>query len=144
VNLIPHLVVQDGRKALEFYQAAFGAELGNVNLTPDGEKVFHAELSFGGALVFLCDEFDNMGCAKSPATLGGSPVTLTLAVDDADAVFNRAVQAGAKGIMPVADQFWGGRYGQVQDPFGHVWAVNQFVREVSKDDIQQATNEIFA
>lgn len=134
MQLLPHLVVDDGLKAIEFYKAAFGAEAGTVHMAPDGVKVFHAELKLGDSLFMLCDGFE-MSYSKSPMTLGGTPVTLSLSVEDADAAASRAIEAGATAIMPVQDTFWGARYGQVQDPFGHVWAFNQQVRQVGAAEI---------
>lgn len=146
MQLLPHLVVNDGHKALEYYKAAFGAEVLELHTTPDGAKVFHSVVKLGDSTFMLCDEFNeaDMGCNKAPHTLGGTPIMLTLLVEDADGVQERCVLAGAEVVMPVAEQFWGGRYGQVLDPFGHVWAFNQPVRQVSEAEIKQATKEIFA
>lgn len=143
MQLVAHLVVNDGHKALEFYKAAFGAEVLAMHPTPDGTKVFHSEIKLGESLFMLCDDF-GQGCGVSPASVGNSTVILSLLVEDADAVCERAAKAGAEVVMPVADQFWGARYGQVKDPFGHLWAFNQQVRQVGEAEIKQATDAHFA
>jgi PhnB protein len=120
-TVTPHIVAKGAAEAIEFYTKAFDAVEQLRHLTPDG-LVMHSALKIGDSEVYLCDEFPN-SCATSPKTLGGTPVTLHLYVDDADAVFNQAVEAGAEPVMPPADMFWGSRYGQVIDPFGHRWSV---------------------
>jgi PhnB protein len=106
-TITPHLVVNDGEKALEFYKKAFGAEIGPVHKTPDG-KVMHGEVKIGDSKLFLADEFPGMGC-PSPKTAGGSPVVLNLYMDGIDKVFDQAVSAGATVTMPIGNQFWGDR-----------------------------------
>ncbi len=141
-TIIAHLVVGDGTKAAEFYKNAFGAQILGVHKTPDG-KVMHAELNIGGARLMLADEFP--GCGGSPKTLGGSPVVLNLYVkDDVDSLFNQAVGAGATVVMPLANQFWGDRYGQITDPFGHRWALGQHVEDVAPDEMERRAKEAFA
>ncbi|MGH9453085.1 MAG: VOC family protein, partial [Terriglobia bacterium] len=108
-TITPHLVIRDAAKAAEFYTKAFGAEVKGIHHTPDG-KVMHGELKIGDSKIFFADEFPGMG-AKAPQTLGGSPVVLNLYVEDVDKLFNQAVAAGATVTMPLADQFWGDRYG---------------------------------
>jgi PhnB protein len=134
--LSPHLVVDDAAAAIDFYVKAFDAvEVGRVP-RPDG-KLIHAALRINGFLVMLADDFPEMSGGKSttPTALGGTPVTLHLTVDDIDAKFQRAVDAGAAVVMPLGEQFWGDRYGIVADPFGHHWSLGQPVREVSSDEI---------
>ena len=120
-GVIPHLVCRDAAAAIDFYVAAFGAEE-QIRLPGPDDKIVHACVTINGAPVFLVDEFEDMG-AISPTALGGSPVTLHLNVPDVDAAVERAVAAGATVTMPVAEQFWGDRYGVVQDPFGHNWSI---------------------
>ena len=140
-TIVAHLIVNDAPKALDFYKNAFGAEILGVHKTPDG-KVMHAELSFGGARLMLADEFPG---ASSPKTLGGSAVVLNLYVpEDVDSLFKQAVTAGATVVMPLADQFWGDRYGQVTDPFGHRWALGQHVEDVAPDEMERRAKEAFA
>lgn len=120
-TLTPHLVVDEAKGAIDFYKRAFGAQEVKCMLTPD-KKVMHAQLKIGDSILFLCDEHPNMG-SKSPKTLGGSPLTIHIYVDDADAFFERAIKAGATAIMPPSDMFWGDRYGRLSDPYGHDWSV---------------------
>ena len=130
-----HLAVSDCAKFIDFCKQAFGAEEKARMLEPKG-RIMHAELVIGGTRVLLCDEFPEMG-GKSAKTLGGNPATLNLTVDDADAVSAAAVKAGATVTMPVADQFWGDRYGQVVDPFGNSWAFAQPKEQLTMDQIAQ-------
>lgn len=135
----PHLVVDDAAAAIDFYVKAFDAvELGRVP-GPDGRLV-HAAVQINGATVMLNDDFPEMcsGTSVTPKSLGGTPVTIHLTVNDVDARFQQALDAGATIVMPLSDQFWGDRYGVVADPFGHNWSLGQPVREVSYDEIQQA------
>lgn len=136
----PMLTVSDGTAAIDFYVKAFDAEeLGRVP-GPDGKKLFHAALRINGALVMLNDDFPEMNDGKSvtPEALGGSPVTVHLTVTDVDAKFQRAIDAGATVVMPLDDMFWGDRYGELRDPFGHMWSMGQPMREVSQDEIDKA------
>lgn len=124
-GLTPHLTITDNRaaEAIDFYKAAFGAEEHRRMLADDGKRLMHAHLAINGASLMLNDDFPEY---HGPADVGSGPpagVTLHLQVDDADAWFNRAVAAGATAKMPVADMFWGDRYGQVKDPFGYVWSI---------------------
>ncbi len=141
-TVTPHLIVRNGTKALEFYQKAFGAEVKAVHKTPDG-RVMHAELKIGDSRFMLADEFPEMG-GKGPETLGGSPVVLNIYVEGVDALFNRALAAGAKVTMPLANQFWGDRYGQIVDPFGHQWALGEHIEDVAPDELERRANALFA
>jgi PhnB protein len=137
--LSPHLVVDDAAAAIDFYVKAFGAEeLGRVP-GPDG-RLIHAALRINGFTVMLNDDFPEMcgGKSMTPKSLGGTPVTIHLTVTDVDSKFQRAVDAGATVVGALEDQFWGDRYGVVEDPFGHRWSLGQPVREVSIDEIQAA------
>ncbi|OBB75444.1 VOC family protein [Mycobacterium sp. 852014-52144_SCH5372336] len=139
----PMLTVSDGAAAIDFYVKAFDAEeLGRVP-GPDGKRLFHAALRINGALVMLNDDFPEMNDGKSvtPEALGGSPVTIHLTVDDVDAKFQKAVDAGATVVMPLDDMFWGDRYGELRDPFGHLWSMGQPVREVSQEEIDEAIKQ---
>lgn len=115
-------------------------------MSPDGKRLTHGEIVIDGHKCFLSDEFgqDEGGTVKTPQTLGGTCVRITLAVDDADAIVERSVAAGARVLMPVQDMFWGGRYGQIADPFGHVWGINQQLKEQSPEETQAAADEFFA
>ena len=141
-SVTPGLVVRDGTKALEFYKAAFGAEVIGQLPTPDG-KLMHAEFRIGNSIVMLGEECPDWGVV-GPETLGGSPVSLNIYVEDCDAVFNRAVEAGAAVKMPVADMFWGDRYGKVTDPFGHSWGILTHIKDLTEDEVKAAAAEAMA
>jgi PhnB protein len=121
-GLTPHLAIRDGRaaEAIDFYKAAFGAEEQLRMPADDGKRLMHAHLLLNGGSLMLADDFPEYSGAAAGAPQG---ITLHLQVTDADAAFNRAVEAGAEVKMPLADMFWGDRYGQVQDPFGHRWSI---------------------
>lgn len=132
----PHLVVDGAAKAIAFYEKAFGAkEMARLE-GPDG-KMWHACVEIAGAPVMLVDEFPDMG-SLGPKARKGTSVTIHLNVPDADALAERAVAAGATLIMPVADAFWGDRYGQIEDPFGHRWSIATHVRDMTLDEIKAA------
>lgn len=122
-TITPHLTVRNAEAAITFYQSAFGAEELYRMPNPEGEGLWHVELKIGDSFLFLNDEFPEMG-GISATTLGGTPVTIHLTVDDVDAWFERAVRAGATVTMPLADMFWGDRYGKVVDPFGYQWSLS--------------------
>jgi PhnB protein len=141
-NITVHLSVREATKAVAFYQKAFGAQLLDLHKTPDG-RVMHATLKFGDSRVMLADEFPGMG-TPAPQTLGGTPVVINYYVEDVDALYKQAVDAGAKVTMPLADQFWGDRYGQVVDPFGHTWALGSHVEDVAPEEMERRANAMFA
>ena len=136
----PHLIIAGAANAIEFYKKAFGAVEAARLPGPDG-KIMHAMIRIGGDAIMLVDEMPQWG-ALGPKALKGSPVTIHLYVEDADAFFKRAVDAGAKVTMPLADQFWGDRYGKVEDPFGHQWSIATHVRDVSPDEMQEAMKQM--
>lgn len=139
-SLTPHLICRGAAEALDFYARAFGAvEL--VRLPgPDG-RLMHATLRIGDANLMLVDEMSEWG-ALGPLALGGTPVTLHLYVDDVDASFQRAVAAGATPKVPPADMFWGDRYGQVIDPYGHRWSIATHVRDVPPEQMLEAARKM--
>jgi PhnB protein len=139
VTITPHLVCRNAGQAVEFYKNAFGAQPQMVSRMENG-KVMHATLSIGDAQIYLCDEFPDFE-NKSPETLGGSPIVIHLKVDDCDAWFQRAVDAGCTVTMPLEDQFWGDRYGAVADPYGHKWSIATPKRTVSPEELQKAMAE---
>ena len=145
-QFIPHLAVSNGLAALEFYKSIFGAEEGDRMMAADGKRLMHGEIIIDGHKCFLSDEFgeDEGGTVKTPQTLGGTCVRITLMVDDADALVAGAVAAGARVLMPVQDLFWGARYGKIVDPFGHEWGINQQLKEQSPEETQAAADEYFA
>jgi PhnB protein len=132
-SLTPYLVVGDGPKAIDFYQQAFGAEELMRMGEPSG-KVGHAELRIGDSVVMLADEHPEVD-ARSPQSIGGSPVSLMIYVDDVDAVYDRAVKLGATAERPVENQFYGDRAGTVRDPFGHRWHIHTHVEDVSPEEM---------
>ena len=136
----PHLVISGVKEALEFYKKAFGAREVLRLDGPDG-KVMHAEVEMFGCRLMLAEEAPQWG-ALGPRSLKGSPVKIHLYVSDVDAAVDRAVKAGAKVTMAVADQFWGDRYGTLQDPFGHEWGVATHVREVSPEEMDEAMRKM--
>lgn len=137
--LTPHLICRDAARAIEFYKQAFGAVEHGRLPGPDG-LVMHALLHIGDSPLMLADEFPQStpACPQSAQALGGSPVILHLYVEDVDAVAAKAIEAGAKVLMPVADQFWGDRYGRFEDPFGHQWSIASHVRDVSPEEMKAA------
>ncbi len=141
-TITPHLVVRGADKAIEFYKNAFGAQVLGVHHTPDG-KVMHAGLKIGDSHLMLADEFPGMGSCQSPQTLGGTSATINIYTENVDQLFNRAVAAGATVTMPLANQFWGDRYGQVKDPFGHTWALGQHVEDVAPEEMEQRGRAMF-
>ena len=138
-TVTPHLVCAGAAEAIEFYRRAFGAEE-IMRLPGPGGLLAHAAVRIGDSTVMLMDEFPDWD-AIGPATLGGSPVTIHLAVPDVDQLFERAVEAGAKARMAPADMFWGDRYGVVEDPFGHRWSIATHIRDVSPEEMAQAMQQ---
>lgn len=131
-----YLTVNDGVRAIAFYQDAFGAtELFRLTDPKDG-RVGHAELNIQGSLIMLSDEYPEWG-RSSPKTLGGTPISFCLMVDNADAAIERATAAGAVVKMPVADQFYGFRSGSVVDPFGHEWMIQHEIEKVTHEEMQR-------
>ena len=139
--ITPHIVVRDAARAAEWYASALGAEEAGRIEVPGG-KLMQVELRFGDSTVMLADEFPEMG-VLSPLSIGGTATVLHLVVADVDAVWQRAVDAGAEIRQPLGDTFWGERYGQIVDPFGHRWGLAQHLRDVPRDEIQRAAAELF-
>ena len=145
-QFIPHLIVNDGMAALKFYKEVFGAEEGHNLMAPDGQRLMHGEMVLDGHKFFVSDEFSTQegGSCKAPQTLGGTSVRITLMTANPDAVFERALARGATVVMPVQDMFWGARYGQFLDPFGHNWGINQQLQEQTPEETEKAATEFFA
>ena len=131
----PYLIIKGAAAAIEFYKKAFGATELLRMAQPDG-KIGHAEIKIGDSPIMLADEFPEMG-ARSPQSLGGSPVSVLLYVEDVDRVFNQAVAAGAKVARPVKDQFYGDRIGGVTDPFGHQWYIATHKEDVAPEELRK-------
>jgi PhnB protein len=134
-TVTPHLVCAGAAAAIEFYKNAFGAVELSRMAGPSG-KLMHASVRIGDSVVMLVDEMPDWG-ALGPKALKGTPVTLHLYVPDADAAMATAAAAGARITMPLADMFWGDRYGQVEDPFGHKWSIATHQRDLTDDEIRQ-------
>lgn len=134
-SLTPYLIIKNAADAIEFYKKAFGAtELFRID-QPDG-KIGHAEIKIGDSPIMLSDEFPEMG-HRGPQSLGGSPVSIMLYVEDVDAVVNRATTAGAKLDRPVEDKFYGDRAGSLTDPFGHIWHIGTHKEDVSPEEMEK-------
>ena len=131
----PYLVVDGAAKAIEFYKKAFKATE-RVRMPGPENRIAHAEVQIGDSMVMLCDPMVEMG-HKSPKTLGGTPITMMLYVEDVDATVADALKAGAQTLRPVEDQFWGDRMGGVTDPFGHQWYVATHIEDVSPEEMQR-------
>lgn len=136
-TVTPHLVCAGAAEAIEFYKKAFNAV--EIHRIPGpGGKLMHGAIRIGDSMVMLADEFPEWG-SKGPKTLGGTAVTIHLYVEDVDAVFAQAVSAGATPAMPVADMFWGDRYGMLIDPFGHSWSVATHVKDLTTEEMIEAS-----
>ena len=134
-SVTPYLIFKDAAKALDFYKNAFGAT--EVMRFPGpGGRIMHAELKIGDSHIMLADEFPEMG-AVSPETVGGTPVSFVIYVENVDDRFRKAVAAGAKEKRAVADQFYGDRSGTLVDPFGHIWSISTHVEDVSLDEMKR-------
>lgn len=140
--ITPHIVVQGAERAAAFYRDAFGAEEISRIPTPDG-RLMSVELRIGGGSLHLADEFPEMG-VLAPPTIGGTAVVLALQVEDAAAVFARAIATGAEPRQPVQEMFWGDLHGQLDDPFGHRWNIAQHVRDVPHDEVVAAAARLFS
>ena len=134
-RVTPYLIVDGASAAIEFYTSVFGAAERMRMAAPD-DKVGHAELEIGDSMIMLADEAPDMD-ARSPRAVGGTPVSLHVYVEDVDSVFERAVQAGAKGLRPVEDRFYGDRSGSFEDPYGHRWHVATHVEDIPADEMEE-------
>ena len=142
-SLTPVLIVKDGLKAIEYYKKVFGAIDKGTMMMPDNKSVAHAELMIGDSKIMLSDEFPEMK-SLSPTTIGGSPVSLYLYVEDVDKTFNLAVAEGGKSLFPVEDRFYGDRHGSIQDPFGHIWSISTHIKDLTKEEMKKAVEEAFS
>ena len=140
-SVTPYLIVSGAAKAIEFYKNVFGATEIMRMAAPSG-KVGHAEIKIGDSAIMLADEHPEMG-ARSPQSIGGSPVSLMLYIEDVDAVFARALGAGAKQLKPVEDKFYGDRSGTLSDPFGHTWTVSTHKEDVPPEEMKRRAAAAF-
>lgn len=141
-QVVPYLCVDGANAAIDFYRNVFGATERMRMPEPDG-RIGHAELEIGTAMIMLSDEYPDRG-ARAPKTVGGTPVTMSVYVEDVDAVFSRAIGAGATVVRPVTDQFYGDRAGQFEDPFGHRWNVASRVEDLSPAEMVKRATAVTA
>ena len=139
----PSFTFRDCKKAIEFYKKAFGAKNPQIFPAPDGKGVMHAVIQIGDSHIMMGDEKPGMSC-KSAETLGESPISFFLYVQDADAVFKQAVNAGATAVMPMYDAFWGDRCGHVKDPFGYSWMIATHKKDLSREEVTEGAKAFFA
>jgi PhnB protein len=141
-SVTPYLIVNDGAGAIDFYKKAFGA-VETVRMGGPEGKIGHAEIRIGDSYVMLADESPDMG-HRSAQSIGATPVSLVLYVEDVDAQFKQAIAAGAKELRPVEDQFYGDRMGTLVDPFGHVWSLGTHKEDVSPEEMNRRMGEMMA
>jgi PhnB protein len=141
-SVTPYLSVDDAAEAIEYYKKAFGAKE-RARMDAPGGKIGHAELEIGDSLVMLSDPFPQ-ATTRTPKELGGTSASIFMYVEDVDAVVKQAVDAGATITMEVADQFWGDRFGTVQDPFGHLWSIATHVEDVPPEEMAERAKEAMA
>jgi len=142
-TVTPGLTVKNGAAMIEFYKRALGArELMRIP-GPDGTHLMHAEIEIGNSKIMLSDESPEMGC-RAPASVGGVTSSLYVYVEDVDKAFRRAVEAGAKALMPPADMFWGDRFGQVEDPSGHRWGLATHTEDPTPEEMARRQKEFYA
>jgi PhnB protein len=147
----PHLIVSPCGEALDFYAKAFGAKVLMTMPGPEG-RIMHAEMKIGDSIVMCADEMDMPGNSstsggptrKTPKNAGATTGGVMLYLKDVDSFFEKAVAAGATAVMPPADQFWGDRYGQIEDPYGHVWALATHVRDMTPKEMKREMEKMFA
>ena len=141
-SITPYLTIRGAAQAIDYYKKVFGAEELSRMPSPDG-RIGHAELKIGDSMIMLSDEFPEMGNHSAQA-LGGTPVGIMLYVDNVDAVFERAVAAGATVKVPLADQFWGDRFGRLTDPFGNDWSLACHIEDVSPEEMERRAAAAFS
>ena len=148
-TVTPDLAIKGASEAIEFYKRVFGAQEIVRSAGPDGRLIMHAQLHVGDSPIFLADVFpeaasQDRGAVASADGPQHSRVVLNVYVENADAVFDRAVKSGAEVIMPISDMFWGDRYGQVRDPYGHIWAIATHKEDLTPEEIEKRSKEFFA
>lgn len=140
----PHLILKDASAAIEFYKKAFGAEEICRLPGPDGKQLMHASIRIRDSIVMLCDEFPDANCGASPQTLKGAHAVMHLYVEDVDAAFKRAVDAGATVQLPPTDMFWGDRYASLLDPFGQPWSIATHKVDLTPEQMQEGMKDACA
>lgn len=142
-TVTPALVIKGAKDALAFYGQVFDAKVVMEMLAPDGKTVMHAEMQIGDSRVMMSDEFPEWG-VRGPKALGGTTASLLVYTPDVDALFAKAVAAGCKPLMPPSDQFWGDRFGKIEDPFGHYWALATRKENLSDAEMIERATKAFA
>lgn len=142
-SVTPMFMFKDARKAIEFYKNAFGAQERFAMPGPDGKGVMHAEVQVGDSIIMMGDEHPQEAC-KSAESMGGSPISFFIYVENVDSAFRRAVEAGATVKMEVQEMFWGDRCGSVQDPFGYNWMIGTHTRDLNPEQIAEGAKAFFA
>lgn len=142
-SVTPMFIYKNAREAIEFYKRAFNAKERFVMPGPNGKGVMHAELQIGNSIIMMGEESNKEQC-KSAQTLGGTPISMYLYVQDVDAAFKRAVDAGARSQMTVQDMFWGDRMGSITDPFGYCWSIATHTRDLSPIEIENGAKKFYA
>ena len=142
-TVTPFISLENAAKAIEFYKKAFGAKL--IESHQMEGKIMHAVIQIGDSFLMLADEFPESGCGMvSPSKLNHVTASIHLYVEDADAIFNQAIENGATVNMPISDVFWGDRYGQVKDPFGHIWSIATHKQDLSPQQVEDAAQEFMS
>jgi len=142
-SVSPMFMFRDARKAIDFYKRAFAATERYAMPGPDGKGVMHAEMMIGNSIIMMGEEHPNESC-RSAETIGGSPVSFYLYLENVDEAFARAVAAGATVLMPLDEMFWGDRAGTVQDPFGYSWTLASHTRDLTQEEIREGAEAFFA
>ena len=142
-TLTPYIIVRNAQEAIDFYARALGAETRSVSRVPNGDKIMNAQLSIGDSVLMLNDEFPEYG-SMGPGADSNVPMTLHINSKNIDADWQRAVDAGMEVTMPLADMFWGDRYGQLKCPFGYKWSMGQKVADLTPEQIDEAAKEAFS
>ena len=138
-----YLIVRDGQAAIEFYKKAFGAKGGICMTGPEGKGVMHAELAIGNSTIMLTEENEQWGLT-SAETMGGSPASIHLYLDNVDSAYKKAIDAGCTELAPLMDTFWGDRYGKVSDPFGYQWGLATHIEDVSEEEMARRAADWFS
>lgn len=140
-TVTPSFTFKDSQKAIDFYEKAFGAKVKDLMKSPDGHSIMHATIQIGDSILMMGDEGPQ---CKSAESLGGSPISLYIYTPDADKMFQQAVRAGGKAMMPMADMFWGDRAGSITDPFGYHWMIATHKQDLTQEQIQKGAEAFFA
>ena len=141
-TVTPYLFITGTVEALEWYKKAFNAKEQSRQTTPDG-RIMHARIRIGDSIIMMSDGMEG-GSVRSPKSLGATTSTMHIYTKNVDKLFQQAVDAGAKVTMPLDNQFWGERYGQVMDPFGHSWSIGSHIKDVTPEEMQKAAAAAFA